>query len=312
MESWRWIRTDASVVASAWLRVPTARVASIGRTRRNCRVRRVTPSEARASSRNARCAQSASMSGNLRFVCKRVSITVAAPYSSVISRTPTRRWPNCWQPGKYCAGNPSLGRNPTFTTSFEDLSMQRHPTHTTALGRGIVLCLLITLAVGLTTYGYQSYAGLGITGMSRDVAWGIYISQFTFLVGIAASSVLVVLPRYVHGESNFAPLVLIGETTSVSALIGALAFVFVDLGRPSRILGVILHAAPTSLMFWDMLTLSVYFLLCITILLASLTLPKRAHPGWLTPVVLVSVPFAFGIHIVTALLYAGLLRDLVG
>jgi len=162
------------------------------------------------------------------------------------------------------------------------------------------------LLVGIVAYGYQLRNGLGVTGLSRNVPWGLYISQFTFLVGIAASSVLVILPHYVHGKSDFAPLVLIGESISVSALFGAISFVLVDMGRPSRVLAVILYAAPTSLMFWDIVTLSVYFLLCSTILTASLVLPKGSHPGWLRRFVLISVPFAFGIHIVTALIYSGL------
>jgi molybdopterin-containing oxidoreductase family membrane subunit len=168
---------------------------------------------------------------------------------------------------------------------------------------GVLICLLIA---GLAAYAHQDRNGLGVTGMSRDVAWGLYISQFTFLVGIAASSVLVVLPRYAHGKSDLEPLVLIGESVSVAALVAAFSFVLVDLGRPARVLGVVLHAAPSSLMFWDIATLSVYFLLCLTVVVSSLMLPSGAHPTWLRRLALASVPFAFGIHIVTALLYSGL------
>ena len=172
--------------------------------------------------------------------------------------------------------------------------------------RGTIACLGVLLGVGLVAYGYQTRNGLGVTGMSRDISWGLYIAQFTFLVGIAASSVLVVLPRYAHGKSDLAPLVPVGECVSVSALVAAMTFVLVDLGRPSRVLAVILHPAPSSLMFWDISTLSVYFLLCAAVLTSSLVLPPGSHPAWLRRLALTSVPFAFGIHIVTALLYAGL------
>lgn len=184
--------------------------------------------------------------------------------------------------------------------------MQQRQNDSSAVMRGVVGVLVCVLLAGLAAYAYQDRNGLGVTGMSRDVAWGLYISQFTFLVGIAASSVLVVLPRYAHGQSDLEPMVLIGECVSISALIAAFSFVLVDLGRPSRVLGVILHAAPSSLMFWDIATLSVYFLLCLTVLVSSLVLPAGAHPGWLRRLALGSVPFAFGIHIVTALLYSGL------
>jgi molybdopterin-containing oxidoreductase family membrane subunit len=182
---------------------------------------------------------------------------------------------------------------------------QRHASSSPVL-RATVAGLACLVVAGMFAYAQQNRDGLGVTGMSRDVPWGLYISQFTFLVGIAASSVLVVLPRYAHAKSDLAPLVLVGESVSVSALVAAFSFVLVDLGRPSRVLGVILHAAPSSLMFWDIATLSVYFLLCLTIVAASLLLPTGAHPAWLRRLALASVPFAFGIHIVTALLYAGL------
>ncbi len=172
--------------------------------------------------------------------------------------------------------------------------------------RAFVTALIAICCVGIVAYVQQVRYGLSVTGLSRDVPWGLYISQFTFLVGVAASSVLVVLPHYVHGKEYNAPLVIVAEAISVVALIEAFCFVLVDLGRPARVLGVLIYAAPSSLMFWDIGTLSVYLLLCGTILASSLLSPGGSHPHWVRPLVLLSIPFAFGIHIVTALLYSGL------
>jgi Ni/Fe-hydrogenase subunit HybB-like protein len=184
--------------------------------------------------------------------------------------------------------------------------MQRSHGNSLSVRRGIVGCLLVLLLAGIAAYGVQFQHGLGVTGLSRNVPWGLYISQFTFLVGIAASSVLLILPRYVHGKLDCAPLVIVGETVSIVALIEAMTFVLVDLGRPDRVLAIFLYPAPTSLMFWDILTLTGYLLLCLTILTGSLLSPHGAHQAWLRPLVLLSIPFAFGIHVVTALLYSGL------
>ena len=57
-----------------------------------------------------------------------------------------------------------------------------------------ILCLLVIIGAGIYAYAQQLEFGLGITGMSRDVSWGLYIAQFTFLVGVAASAVMLVLP----------------------------------------------------------------------------------------------------------------------
>ncbi len=174
------------------------------------------------------------------------------------------------------------------------------------LQRGAVAGLAAALLLGAAAYATQVRHGLGVTGLSRAVPWGLYISQFTFLVGVAASSVLVVLPRHVHGRRDGAELVLLGEALSVVALLEAFTFVLVDLGRPERVLFVLLHPSPTSLMFWDVLTLSGYLFACSAVLAGSLLARpgEREHaPRWL---VLGSIPLAIGIHVVTALLYAGL------
>jgi molybdopterin-containing oxidoreductase family membrane subunit len=59
---------------------------------------------------------------------------------------------------------------------------------------GLVIFLLAIIGLGFISYLRQFSYGLGITGMSRDVSWGFYIGPFTFLVGVAAAAVMVVLP----------------------------------------------------------------------------------------------------------------------
>ncbi len=63
--------------------------------------------------------------------------------------------------------------------------------------------LAMFIAVGAICYVRQFLGGLGMTGMGRDVAWGLYISQFTFLVGVAAGGLMLVLPYYVHDYKAF-------------------------------------------------------------------------------------------------------------
>ena len=105
--------------------------------------------------------------------------------------------------------------------------MRHEPAGIGPLQRGVVAALLAAVLVGIAAYGAQFRQGLGVTGLSRAVPWGLYISQFTFLVGVAASSVLLVLPRHVHGREDGAELVLVGEAVSVAALLEAFTFVLV-------------------------------------------------------------------------------------
>ncbi|MBI2527292.1 MAG: polysulfide reductase NrfD [Candidatus Rokubacteria bacterium] len=171
------------------------------------------------------------------------------------------------------------------------------------------LGVLATLIVaGALAYQRQLALGLGITGLSRDVTWGLYIAQFTFLVGVAASAVVVVLPYYLHDYRVFGRITILGECLAVSAVAMCLLFVFVDMGQPARALNVLLYPTPSSIMFWDMLVLAGYLGLNAVIARATLAAEHRGvpPPRWLGPVIVLSIPWAVSIHTVTAFLYSGL------
>ena len=113
------------------------------------------------------------------------------------------------------------------------------------------------MGIGFVCYCGSS-VGLGITGLSRDVSWGIYIGQFTFLVGVAASAVMVVLPYYFHDLKEFGRITILGEFLAIAAVIMCMLFIFVDMGQPARVLNVLLYPTPHSMMFWDMVSLGGY------------------------------------------------------
>jgi Ni/Fe-hydrogenase subunit HybB-like protein len=178
-------------------------------------------------------------------------------------------------------------------------------------GRGYwvwIAFLLIVAATGFFFYLRQLDYGLGITGMSRDVSWGLYIAQFTFLVGVAASAVMLVLPYYLHDYKAFGKITVLGEFLAVAAVIMCVLFIFVDLGQPSRVMNVLLHPQPTSILFWDMIVLTGYLLINIVtgwVILAS-NRKEIPPPGWVKPLIYLSIPWAVSIHTVTAFIYAGL------
>jgi len=168
--------------------------------------------------------------------------------------------------------------------------------------------LLVVIGAGVACWFWQFSEGLTITGLSRDVVWGFYIAQFTFLVGVAASAVMVVLPYYLHNYKAFGKMTILGEFLAIPAVIMCMLFIFVDMGMPNRILNVFLHPTPHSMMFWDTVALSGYLLLNIVISTFTLSAERREEPPpkWLKPVILLSIPWAVSIHTVTAFLYSGL------
>lgn len=171
-----------------------------------------------------------------------------------------------------------------------------------------VVCLLAAIGAGLACYLRQLDQGLALTGLSRDVSWGLYIGQFTFTVGIAASAVMLVLPYYLHHAREFGKIVILGECVAIASVVMCMLFIFVDMGQPARVLNVLWYASPHSMMFWDMVSLAGYLLLNAVI--ASVTLGSERKdlppPSWLRPVIVVSIPWAISIHTVTAFLYCGL------
>jgi Ni/Fe-hydrogenase subunit HybB-like protein len=141
-----------------------------------------------------------------------------------------------------------------------------------------VLSLLAVMGVGFACWGLQLDRGLTITGLSRDVSWGLYIAQFTFLVGVAASAVMVVLPYYLHNVKAFGKITIIGEFLAVAAVTMCMLFIVVDLGKPMRMLNVLLYPTPTSILFWDMVVLNGYLFLNIIIGWNVLEADPAFHP----------------------------------
>ncbi|UCD94135.1 MAG: polysulfide reductase NrfD, partial [Candidatus Zixiibacteriota bacterium] len=173
---------------------------------------------------------------------------------------------------------------------------------------GWIAFLLIVIGVGFLFYLRQLSYGLGVTGLSRDVTWGFYIAQFTFLVGVAASAVMVVLPYYLHNYKAFGKITILGEFLAISSVIMCMLFVFVDMGQPFRGMNIILHPSPNSLMFWDLFVLSGYLILNVLISRITLDAERKgiAPPKWIKPIIIISIPWAISIHTVTAFLYSGL------
>lgn len=166
----------------------------------------------------------------------------------------------------------------------------------------------LIVACGFGAYMIQLREGLTVTGMSRDVSWGFYIAQFTFMVGVAASAVMVVIPYYLHDYKAFGKTVILGEFLAISAVLMCVLFVFVDMGQPMRVANVILFATPNSVMFWDIMVLQGYLIINLVIGAVTLDCERKGAPppAWIKPLIYLSVPWAVSIHTVTAFLYAGL------
>jgi molybdopterin-containing oxidoreductase family membrane subunit len=176
-----------------------------------------------------------------------------------------------------------------------------------------VAFLLVLITAGVIAYAHQSRAGLITTSMRDQVSWAFYIGNFTFLVGVAAAAVLLVIPAYIYEWKPIKEVVILGELLAISAITMCGLFVTVDVGHPERLWHLIPGLGhlnlPRSMLAWDVLVVNGYLalnLVIVTYLLFSLHAGRSPNKKIFLPLVLFSIPAAIGIHTVTAFLYCGL------
>ena len=176
-----------------------------------------------------------------------------------------------------------------------------------------MIVLTAVFLVGANAWAHQVVEGMIVTNMTDHVSWGLYIANFTFMVGVAAGGVMMVIPAYLYHDRKMHDVVILGELLAVSAIVMCLMFVVADLGRPDRfwhlIPGLGRFNFPISMLTWDVIVLNGYLLLNLHIcgyLLYMRFLRREPSPAWYLPFVLISIVWAISIHTVTAFLYCGL------
>lgn len=175
---------------------------------------------------------------------------------------------------------------------------------------GFLLALVIW---GGAAYVNQLTNGLIVTNMRDQVSWAFYIGNFTFLVGVAAAAVVLVIPAYVYDWGPIKEVAILGEILAISAIVMCLLFVTADMGHPERfwhlIPGIGKMNFPRALLAWDVVVLNMYLVLngsIVAYVLGCGLMGKHYNPKIILPMMLFSVPAALSIHTVTAFIYAGL------
>ncbi|MCL4456455.1 MAG: polysulfide reductase NrfD [Nitrospirae bacterium] len=176
------------------------------------------------------------------------------------------------------------------------------------------LAFLSALVVaGLGAYLQQLDKGLITTAMRDQVSWGFYIANFTFLVGVAAAAVLLVIPAYLYNFKPIKEIVLFGEMLAITAVTMCILFIMVDLGQPLMVWHLLPVIGkmnfPASILAWDVIVLNGYLAinaLLVIYALYRLSMGKEYKLALVFPLILLSIPWAISIHTVTAFLYNGL------
>jgi len=176
-----------------------------------------------------------------------------------------------------------------------------------------VSILLLFIVIGIVTYFNQLANGLITTSMRDQVSWGFYIGNFTFLVGIAAAAIMLVVPAYIYNWKPIKEIVILAELLAISSILMCLMFILVDMGHPERFW----HMIPVigklrleqSILAWDSVALTFYLMLNIIIashILFRAFKIKDYSKKYVVPLILLSIPAGIAIHTITAFLYNGI------
>ncbi len=170
--------------------------------------------------------------------------------------------------------------------------------------------LTVFSLLGLHAWCKQLVGGLATTGMTDQVSWGVYIANFTYLVGLAAAAAMLVIPVYIYRNLHLHDVVIFGELLAVAVIVMCLLFVTADLGRPDRFLHIFQRFNfPVSMLTWDVIALNGYLLLNLHIcgyLIYCAYCEREPSKAFYVPFVFIAIIWAVSIHTVTAFLYVGM------
>lgn len=203
------------------------------------------------------------------------------------------------------------------------------------LGQIWVGFLIMVILCAMYAYYQQIEKGLSITNMRDYALWGVYISNFVFFVAISLVGSLVTAILRLSGATWSTPLTRIAEVIAVAAIIMAGLTIIIDMGRPERIYTIFLHGRLQSPIIWDVLVISTYLFISIMLLFFPLLpdfailkkyyakepklskwygilslnwkgnkIQKTLYNKSINTLSILIIPVAFGIHTVTAWLFA--------
>ncbi len=114
-------------------------------------------------------------------------------------------------------------------------------------------------AWGAFAYSLQIRRGLGETGLNTPEYWGIYIICFVFFIGISHAGTLISAILRISNAEWRRAITRSAEFITVLVIAFGAVQPVLDLGRPDRVLFVILHGQPWSPLLWDVCSIGLYF-----------------------------------------------------
>ena len=125
-------------------------------------------------------------------------------------------------------------------------------------GRLWIGFLLAVMLAGLWAYVWQCVNGLKVTAMREYISWGVYMTNFVFFIGVSHAGTLISAILRVTNAEWRRSITRMAEAITVFALMVGAPMVIIDMGRPDRILNVLIHGRLNSPILWDVCSICTY------------------------------------------------------
>lgn len=124
--------------------------------------------------------------------------------------------------------------------------------------RAWIAFLASLMLAGAAAYIWQCFHGLQVTGMREYVFWGVYMTNFVFFIGVSHAGTLISAILRVTGAEWRRSITRMAEAITVFALAVGAPMVIIDMGRPDRVLNVVMHGRMNSPILWDVCSIATY------------------------------------------------------
>lgn len=117
----------------------------------------------------------------------------------------------------------------------------------------IAALLLATMAAAGGSWFYMEHYGHVVTGMTNQIVWGLPHVFAIFLIVAASGALNVASIASVFGKAAYKPLSRFSSLLAIMLLVGGLAIVVLDLGRPDRLIVAMTTYNFHSIFAWNVL-----------------------------------------------------------
>jgi molybdopterin-containing oxidoreductase family membrane subunit len=116
---------------------------------------------------------------------------------------------------------------------------------------GLLAVLGAIIAIALAATYYMEHSGHWVTGMNNQVVWGIPHVFAVFLIVAASGALNVASISSVFGKTAYKPLARMSGLLAIALLVGGLAVLVLDLGRPDRLIVAMTYYNFKSIFAWN-------------------------------------------------------------